>query len=360
MLVEDCDESEAAVHPLANDVCEDGLDQDCDGRDADCEPVDCDLPENAERPECTCAGGPCGAGESCCDDACVDTRADPANCGGCGVACEAPSANGCEGSECRCGAGAACGPGGTCVGGACICDEGLGDCTGGPADGCETDLTSDSAHCGACDAACPAGIDCDAGSCGCTDDADCGANGDCVAGVCGCQDGFADCAGGIADGCEVDSSSDEANCGACGTACNGAETCSFGECRCGAGDACGPSSSCVGITCVCDAGRGDCAGGRADGCEADVSADDANCGACGNACVGDETCVDSVCDCGGAGECPDTFTCEIGECHCDLDADCDGPGGGTFTCRANGRCRCSGVNCGLSEWCEAGVCTPVP
>jgi len=37
------------------------------------------------------------------------------------------------------------------------CDDGTGDCNGDPEDGCETDLTSDDEHCGACDHDCLGG-----------------------------------------------------------------------------------------------------------------------------------------------------------------------------------------------------------
>jgi MYXO-CTERM domain-containing protein len=33
----DCDDDESSVHPGAEDICEDGIDQDCDGLDAPCD-----------------------------------------------------------------------------------------------------------------------------------------------------------------------------------------------------------------------------------------------------------------------------------------------------------------------------------
>jgi len=49
-----------------------------------------------------------------------------------------------------------------CVSGACAvgaCDSGFGDCDTNPANGCESDLTSDSAHCGSCAINCDASLD---------------------------------------------------------------------------------------------------------------------------------------------------------------------------------------------------------
>lgn len=60
------------------------------------------------------------------------------------------------------------GPGGvaTCVDGRCElqCEEGLEDCDGDVANGCEVDLTSDSAHCGSCERDCQKAL-CEASTC---------------------------------------------------------------------------------------------------------------------------------------------------------------------------------------------------
>jgi hypothetical protein len=69
------------------------------------------------------------------------------------------------------------------------CAAGTADCDADPTNGCETDTTSDEAHCGGCGVECtgaPRGEPtCNAGSCGLT-----------------CDGGFDDCNGDVADGCE--------------------------------------------------------------------------------------------------------------------------------------------------------------
>jgi hypothetical protein len=87
-----------------------------------------------------CGMGPCFPGWDNCDgnpaNGCeVNIDSDLNNCGSCGNVCSAP--------------------GGTpvCTGGTCqvaSCDPGLDDCDGNPTNGCETDLLSDAANCGAC------------------------------------------------------------------------------------------------------------------------------------------------------------------------------------------------------------------
>ena len=133
----------------------------------------------------SCVDGACVADlDACapllaCGAACVDPTSDPANCGGCGLACEegrgcvhsaccpaeAPAV--CEGacvdvgsdpSHCG-GCGLACGASQTCQGGTC-CAEGLTAC--GAA--C-VDLARDPSACGSCDVRCPEGAACPAGAC---------------------------------------------------------------------------------------------------------------------------------------------------------------------------------------------------
>jgi hypothetical protein len=139
--------------------------------------------------QASCAGGVCSA-VSCADptadcdgdglDCETDLSADVNHCGGCDVACafqtETPhAAPFCADGEC-----------------AAVCEPGYGDCDGEPADGCEAELATSPAHCGAC------GNDCGAllphtAETGCAD-------GRC--GVVSCASGWDDCDGVAANGCE--------------------------------------------------------------------------------------------------------------------------------------------------------------
>jgi hypothetical protein len=94
-------------------------------------------PANSPAGRCVCVFG----GEQCQnffgEPICVDTSADPENCGGCEITCPAGVAY---------------------VGGICDCGKGLTACTGEffPARVC-ADLKTDLAHCGACDSPCHPG-----------------------------------------------------------------------------------------------------------------------------------------------------------------------------------------------------------
>ncbi len=215
----------------------------------------------------TCAAGRCAyacdTGFADCDgdtaNGCeVDTRDSSAHCGACGRACAPPRATG------------VCAAGSCAVG---VCSAGFGDCDMNPANGCEVDLNSTTAHCGACGMACasrPNGLP------------------GCVSGACvlACLAGFSDCDGAIATGCEVDTRTSAAHCGGCGRAC--APSHATGACAAGA---------CAVAT--CEAGWGDCDGLASNGCEADLTASVAHCGRCSNACPADGTgasaCVASRC-----------------------------------------------------------------
>ncbi|MBN9167598.1 MAG: hypothetical protein BGO98_34045 [Myxococcales bacterium 68-20] len=132
------------------------------------------------------------------------------NCGGCGNAC--PSGQHCYQNYDKSRA-----PECLCAGDLTLCDV-----PGDPKAKYCTDLNSDEANCGACGAYCwaagyPPGsrFVCDFGAC-----------------VRRCLDGYADCNGNEADGCEVDTTSDPRNCGGCGIVCDGVagQACVAGKC----------------------------------------------------------------------------------------------------------------------------------
>jgi hypothetical protein len=177
--------------------------------------------------------GRCPGGETCCEQICVDTRVDPLNCGGCGMACTG-GATLCCNSVCanastsveHCGGcGNACStlngtP--TCSAGACswTCNSGFLHCQSGNT-GCETPSTTVD-NCTGCGAACtPTNATTNM----------------CIATGCmyTCQTGFLDCVkiGANTDGCETSSTS-VTNCGGCGNACDTKNStgasCSDGNC----------------------------------------------------------------------------------------------------------------------------------
>jgi hypothetical protein len=122
--------------------------------------------------------------------------------------------------------------------------------TGGQTD-CGTacyDLSSDMAHCGACNHACQSGIACIAGACNCP------------------AAGPTDCGGTC-----VNLMTNAAHCGACANNCGPGGTCSGGACTCGTGfTLC--NGSCVDVTTSHD-----------------------NCATCGHACSSTQACVASAC-----------------------------------------------------------------
>ncbi len=317
--------------------------------------------------ECPIEAEVCDGADNDCDrrsDEGFDLQSDVSHCGACLNACALDQA-----SE-------------VCVQGGCRvdqCEGGWADRNTEPEDGCECriqaevcdgsdndcdtrvdegfDLQSDGAHCGACGNACALDH----------------ASEVCVAGACAvgdCEDGWADRNTEPEDGCECriqaetcdgadndcdtridegfDLQSDVSHCGACDNDCDldhASEVCAEGAC--GVGD--------------CDNGWADRNGEAPDGCECriqaevcdgsdndcdtrvdegfDLQSDEANCGACNNACALDNAvpvCVDGGCrvdNCaqgfGDAnGEDEDGCECVIangGVESCDgSDEDCDG------------------------------------
>jgi hypothetical protein len=136
-----------------------------------------------------------------------------------------------------------------------VCSSGATDCCleSGPTSLC-TNLSADTANCGACGTACLAGHLCSSGACVCPPSQS----------LCG-------------SAC-VNESSDNANCGGCGTRCGGGTTCINSACTCPTGQ-----DLCNG-TCV------------------NPQTDTNNCGGCGNFCFSGSTCVNGACTCPIAGQ----------------------------------------------------------
>jgi len=295
--------------------------------------LDCPAPPNAQ-PACSegeCGLGPCLEGYADCDgdpqNGCeIDLRVTVGHCGACDNACaDLPSATpGC--AEGRCGVGE--------------CAQGFDDCDGDPENGCEVPLATSVGHCGACDNACPlpanATAGCSEGQCGigtcaegfdscdgaaetgCETDlrtslASCGAcatpctappqmQAACAEGQCGtagCLEGWGDCDPAAA-GCETDLSVTVAHCGSCDQACeapaHGVPGCEQGGC----------------VVAGCEGGWGDCDGDPETGCETELAVTDAHCGACGVSCA---DVPHASANCAGG-------VCEIGSCHAGFE-DCD-------------------------------------
>lgn len=259
----------------------------------------------------------------------TDTSNDVLNCGACGHQCP----GGADSFHFKAG----------CVGGQCqpFCREGYTDCNGLPDDGCESEPKTDPANCGICGNACPAGVACIEGRCGCPPGmTDCGgacvdlANDDGSCGACalkcvdhqpadagtvpphmfyGCKQGqctdlrcshsnndfWADCNGSIhPDGCEVNlAKPNRDNCGACGNTCDPTQQCF--------------SSSDTGMDCQCKGGKFLCPAGEYSPPEcADLENDPRNCGSCGYVCPtvdgADITCSHGRC----------SFECKPGTADC--------------------------------------------
>ncbi len=270
----------------------------------------------------TCAAGcapgrGCATGESCCGGACVRTDGDSANCGACGRVCSVTNGTA------------------SCSMGACVvatCAPGFGDCDGNAANGCEVDVTSTVAHCGACGAVCVGASN---------------ASGRCTTGRCGivCETGYSDCDGDAANGCERDTRTDVAHCGACGSACpspaNASATCAAGRC---------------GYTCM--TGFADCDGDGTNGCEVATSTSVAHCGGCGRACTAPAN-ASATCSAARCG-----FVCNEGFGDCDGDATngCEANLTGTSNCGRCGNtcgggtplCNRDGASAVCSSGCDAG------
>ncbi|MFT3769537.1 MAG: MopE-related protein [Minicystis sp.] len=238
------------------------------------------------------------------------------------------------------------------------CSPGFADCNGNGLDGCETNLGTSAANCGACGNAC--NVPNAAAAC---------ANGTCQVGACNL--GFADCNNAPGDGCETLLTTNQ-NCGGCGVACalpNGSASCTSGTCT---------------LT-ACNPGHYDCDGNPQNGCEATPCANGSHCatgagcqsGVCANGICATPLCNDGVqngaetaVDCGGtcapcaAGQaCNVASDCQSGVCSggtCAAPSCADSVKNGTETAAdCGGSCPAcaTGLSCSVGADCQSGVCT---
>lgn len=199
-----------------------------------------------------------------------------------------------------------------------VCCTSPGTCCSGVC----TNLATDPNNCSACGASCTSypqvHSTCDSGSC-----------------AYACWDGWKDCDGVPASGCEAHLGSDPNNCGACDNACGAGQSCCGGVCVDTAADPlnCGG----CGINCVDYYGVPYCCGGVC----TDGTNDANNCGACGNQCTDPAAphCINGACSCAGTvcgGVCVDT------------------------TWDANNCGACGNACSGSTPYCSGGVCTECP
>lgn len=272
-----CEDSECQIE------CDEGFDDCDDNRANGCErPTSRDVlncgrcghvcePQEGGTPWCddgVCGETVCSEGLGDCnaeqgDDCEVDLTSDPDNCGSCGGLCVV--ANGV----------------GRCEDGECVidgCTAPFDDCTGGYADGCESNTETSLAHCGGCGDACSVAHGegrCDAGDCK----------------IRSCSAPYDDCSGGVADGCETNLSTSQTNCGGCGSAGVNCNTLYDNA-----------SATCTDQTCEldeCEPDFDNCDGDLSNGCERNLQTDEAACGSCDTVCAqahAQNDCNDGACN----------------------------------------------------------------
>jgi hypothetical protein len=253
------------------------------------------------------------------------------------------------------------------------------NCNGLLDDGCESDLFTDTANCGACGNACAAGQPCVNGMCGCppgldacwgfcvdlkTNDQHCDACGErcddpavpcdpmpantyygCVGGGCEklkCQDKFADCNDDLglecaSDGCET-YLVDNNHCGRCNKVCKADE-----ECR--------DENDVIDCRPSCEkSGKGTCPDGRC----VDILTDPDSCGGCGLFCPPTGPRQQRTCS---QGVCVATCAAGYGDCNGDPSDGCE-----TNLNAHPSNCGACGVSCDIAggQPCVEGKCLMKP
>ena len=233
------------------------------------------------------------------------------------------------------------------------CQEDFEDCDKKVGNGCETDLRSNSSHCGSCQ---DEGHQCDIESgercsertcqmgCGGTTQA-CGEIcidfevnhiSGCDSNGLKCAEGYMDCNGIITDGCEINIKENGKHCGECNNKCDSGKVCLGGRCE----------TSCPGGQVACG---GRCIDPKTDlnYCGAEVDSETNACKTNGRVCESGNVCTNGACQ----------VSCLVGQVNCG--GKCIDPMNDHDYCGATGtvsKCVSIGTPCTKSQICNNGVC----